>query len=144
GKFAEAASAYEKLSQTGTVSPALYFNMGNAFFKSGQLGRAVAAYRTAERMAPRDPDVRANLQFVRNQIQGPTSAITPAQRWLATLTINEWAVLATVALWSWLGLLVLIQFRPGLKQSLRTLLWLGGVATFVACSLLGAAWSNHA
>lgn len=143
GKFAEAAAAYEKIVQSGSVSPALYFNLGNAFFKSGQLGLAVAAYRAAEKVAPRDPEVRANLQFVRNRVQGPTLAPTPIQRWLGGLSVNEWATLAAVVLWVWLGLLVLIQFRPALKQALRTFLWLGGVATIVAGGLLGTAWSTH-
>src|SRR5437867_5676222 len=39
GKYAEAAAAFEKLLSTGQPSPALYFNLGNAFFKSGQIGR---------------------------------------------------------------------------------------------------------
>src|ERR1041385_7273277 len=41
--FTNAAAAYEKLIQSGQGSPALYFNLGNAWFKSGQLGRAIAA-----------------------------------------------------------------------------------------------------
>src|SRR5438094_10424308 len=36
GKFAEAAAAYEKLALSSQASPALYFNLGNACFKSGQ------------------------------------------------------------------------------------------------------------
>ena len=67
GKFAQAAAAYEQLIQSGRVSAPLYFNLGNAWFKSGQMGRAITAYRRAEQLAPRDPDVRANLQFARNQ-----------------------------------------------------------------------------
>ena len=86
GKFAEAVSAYEKLAQSGETSAALYFNLGNAFFKSGQIGRAVAAYRTAEQLTPRDPDVRANLQFARNQAQGPTLSPGRWQRWLGRLS----------------------------------------------------------
>src|SRR5258708_6882523 len=72
GKFADAAAGYEKLLQSGQVSEAIYFNWGNALFKSGQIGRAIAAYEQAERIAPRAPDVRANLQFARNQVPGPT------------------------------------------------------------------------
>ena len=44
GKYSEAATAYARLLQTGETSPALYFNLGNAFFKSGQIGRAIAAF----------------------------------------------------------------------------------------------------
>src|SRR5262245_21337339 len=62
GKFSDAAAAYEQLIQSGTVSSAIYFNLGNAYFKSGQLGHAIAAYRDAQLIAPQDPDVRANLE----------------------------------------------------------------------------------
>ena len=141
GKFSDAAAAYEQLIESGKVSSALYFNLGNAYFKSGQLGHAVAAYRDAEKLTPRDPEVRANLQFVRGQVQGPSLVATGAQHWLAALTINEWAIFAAVVLWLWLCLFILIQFRPGLARPLRTLLWLGGVATLALCGCLAAASS---
>lgn len=143
GKFSEAAVGYEKLVQSGTVSPALYFNLGNAFFKAGQLGHAVAAYRDAELIAPRNPEVRANLQFVRGQVQGPTLLPGEAERWLAALTLNEWATFAAVVFWLWLGLLVLIQFRPAWKQPLRGWLWCGGIATLALCGCLGMAYANN-
>src|SRR5204862_132447 len=70
GPFAEAAAAYEKIVAGGRVSSALYFNLGNALFKSGRIGRAIANYRLAEQLAPRDPDIRANLRFARNHVNG--------------------------------------------------------------------------
>lgn len=142
GKFAEAAAAYETLAQSGTASAALYYNLGNAFFKSGQLGKALAAYRNAQRIAPRDPELRANIQFVRGQVQAPTVLPSATERWLATLTVNEWTTLVAVVLWLWLGLLVVLQFRPAWKPSLRGWLWFGGVATVAICICLAAAWSN--
>jgi tetratricopeptide (TPR) repeat protein len=129
GKFAEAAVAYENLLRSGPVSPAIYFNLGNALFKDGQAGRALASYRKAEQLAPRDPDIRANLQFVRDQIQGPKLAPARWQRWLRTLTPNEWAALTSVSLWLCLISLATIQLRPTLKPTLRSVAWLGGVAT---------------
>jgi tetratricopeptide (TPR) repeat protein len=143
GKFAEAASSYQQMIQSGTVSPAIYFNLGNAFFKAGQLGRAIAAYRTAEKIAPRDPDVHANLQFVRGKVQSPTLSPSAWQRWVAALTINEWGVLAAAAFWIWLALLAVVQLRPGWKQSLRAFLWCGGCATLVLGGCAGAAWSEN-
>lgn len=142
GKFAEAGSAYEKMLQSGTVSSAIYFNLGNAFFKSGRLGRAIAAYRHAEELSPRDPDVLTNLEFVRGRVQNPTLSPSRWRQWLAALTLNEWAVLAAMALWLWLGLLALTQLRPTLKQPMRTLIWCGGIATAVLIACLGAAWSS--
>ena len=119
GKFAEAASAYEAQALSGQASAALYFNLGNAFFKSGQIGRAIAAYRQAEQITPRDPDLRANLQFARNQTPSPTLLPGRWQRWLGRLTLNEWTVLAAVVAWLWLLLLAVLRWRPALKPSLR-------------------------
>src|ERR1017187_2059370 len=67
GKYSDAANRYGIILQSGGVSPALLFNAGNAEFKSGHLGKAIAAYRRAELLAPRDSEIRANLGFVRNQ-----------------------------------------------------------------------------
>lgn len=119
GKFAEAAAAYEKLAQSGQTSAALCFNLGNARFKSGQIGRAIAAYRQAEQFTPRDPDLRANLQFARNQVQPPTLSPDRWQRWLGRLTLNEWTLLAAAVIWLWLLLLAILQWRPALRPALR-------------------------
>ena len=119
GKFAEAASAYASLLQSNQASAALYFNLGNAFFKSGQIGRAIAAYRYAGRVTPRDPDVRANLQFARNQRQGPTLSPNRWQRWLGRLTLNEWTLLAAVAVWLWLLLLTILRGGGVVREPLR-------------------------
>jgi tetratricopeptide (TPR) repeat protein len=143
GKYAEAAGKYEQLLRDHVVSPAVYFNLGNAFFKSDRIGRAIASYRLAGRLAPRDPDLRANLQFVRNQIQGPTLVPDRWQRWLGTLTLNEWTLLAVTTFWVWLLLLALIQLRPAWKPPLRTTARLSGIATAVLSLCLGAAWQTH-
>ena len=139
GKYADAAASYEKLLQGGQVSAALYFNLGNAAFKSSQIGRAIAAYRQAERIAPRDPDIRANLQFARNQVQGPTLPVGRWQRWLNRFTLNEWTVMTALALWLLFLLLALLQWRPTLKASLRrTVLAAAAVALLLAACLAAA------
>jgi tetratricopeptide (TPR) repeat protein len=138
GKFTDAASAYEKLARSGETSAALYFNLGNAFFKSGQIGRAVAAYRTAEQITPRDPDLRANLQFARNQAQGPTLSPGRWQRWLGRLTLNEWTLLAAVAVWLWLLLLAVRQWRPALKPALRTYVLSLAILAGLLCACVAA------
>lgn len=140
GKFLEAATAYEKLAQSGEVSPALHFNHGNALFKAGRLGAAIVAYREARALAPRDPDVRANLQFARNRAGGGSSAPPPfARRALTALTLDEWTRLAAAALWAWLGLLALGEWRPALKQTLGGWRLTAGLLTGVFALCLGAA-----
>jgi tetratricopeptide (TPR) repeat protein len=141
GKFAEAASAYQDLVHSGTVSPALYFNLGNAFFKSSQVGRAIAAYRQAERLTPRDPDVRANLQFARNQIQSPTLRASRWEGWLGTLNLNEWTGLSAIALWLTFGLLTVRELRPALARALRSWALLSGLSAACLLTSLALAWT---
>ncbi len=109
GKFSEAATAYENILHTGAQSPALLFNDANAEFKTGKLGKAIAAYRQAALLAPRDAEIRANLQFVRNQVQGSTIRESRWQGWLGALTLNEWTLLVSGAFWLTLLLLTAAQ-----------------------------------
>ncbi len=138
-QFTNAASAYEKMIQSGQHAPSLYFNLGNAWFKSGQIGRAIAAYRHAEQLTPRDPDVRANLQFARNQAQGPSFSTNRWQRGLSKLTLNEWTLLASGSIWVLFILLAALQWRPQWKHGFRSLLFTLAAASLVFCGCLAAA-----
>jgi hypothetical protein len=132
-KYSEAATTYGILEQSGQKSAALYFNWGNALFKSQQLGRAIAAYRQALELAPRDPDIRANLEFARKQRQGPSLSPNKSQQWLRRLTLNEWAVLTAAAIWIFFGALAFLQWRPALIRSLRGVLAVVGVGAMILC-----------
>ncbi len=66
--YAEAAAEYEHLLATGLESGPLYFNLGNAYFKAGDIGHAVLAYERARRLMPGDPDLQANLRFAREGV----------------------------------------------------------------------------
>jgi hypothetical protein len=137
GQYTNAAIAYDKLIEAGHGSTTLYFNLGNAWFKAGQPGRAIAAYRHAERLAPRDPNVRFNLQFTRKQVTGGESRSRPIwQRYLQALTLNEWTVLAVCGWWLWFGLLALGEWKSDLRRALRGYTaTAGGIAGVLVVSL---------
>jgi len=141
-KFTDAAAAYEKLTTAGTISPALYFNLGNAQFKAGQMGLAIAAYRRAETLAPRDPDLSANLRFARNQVQGPTIKSSAWQRWLGTMSVNEWTWLCVAGMWITFGLLIARQIKPSLAPALGNWTWLTTGSTAILCVCLALAFSQ--
>jgi tetratricopeptide (TPR) repeat protein len=146
GKFAEAAGTYKKILQSGAVSPALYFNYGNAEFKSGNLGRAIAAYRQAAQLTPRDAEVRANLDFARNQVQGPSLRESRWSRiagWLDVLTLNEWTILAVVTFWLMFVLLAVRQIRPSLRTALGGLTRVAVAVTILSCACLGVNAAIH-
>jgi tetratricopeptide (TPR) repeat protein len=119
GKFSAAAAGYEHVLETGGVSANLLFNYGNAEFKAGKLGGAIAAFRRAELLAPRDQEIRANLDYVRNQVQGATVRPPRWQEWLGQLNLNEWTILTAIAFWLALGLFTARQLRPALTPRLK-------------------------
>jgi len=142
GKFDEAAAGYRNILQTGEAAPTIYFNLGNALFKSGHLGEAMAAYRRAEKSAPRDPDIRANIQFTRNQVQGPTLRLAGWQSSLSHLTLNEWAVLFTLSFWLVFALLIIAQLKPNLRRTLQAPIIISAVVAAVLFVCTGIQHQN--
>lgn len=119
GKYSESAQKYQQLLQKRQASPALYYNLGNAWLKAGKLGLAIHAYGKAEALSPRDPDLVANLRFARTQVQGPTLAATRFEQWLGKLSLNEWTMLTCAGGWLFFAVLTLPYVRPNLRVSLR-------------------------
>ena len=143
GKFAEAANAYGQILTSGAASPNLLFNYGNAEFKAGNLGKAIAAFRRAELLAPRESEIRANLAFVRNQVQGATVRESFWQSWLGNLSLNEWTVFATIAFWLTFLLLAAKQIRPALAKKLKSVTWIVAALTIFSGTILGVQAVSH-
>src|SRR5438093_4187938 len=94
GEFTKAASAFEKI-EPKTAS--VYFNLGNAFFRQDKVGLALLNYERARRLAPRDPDILANLKFGEQRlgVDELSTPPTPYRRFLrsavASRTPEEWS-----------------------------------------------------
>lgn len=130
GKYTEAASIYESILKSGRRSASIYFNLGNAYFKDGQLGRALFQYRMAESLAPRDADIQANLRFARERVPDTISIESPSlERVIRYFTINELAAAAAVLFWIWAVIFCLSCLRPKTAQRLR------GIGLFVGTAL---------
>lgn len=120
GRFAEAAALYEQGIAQGYDGPDVLYNLGNAYARQHQLGKALAAYEAARRLAPRDPDIRYNL----TQTAAMRVNVVPEipGSWLASVitgglgrfTLNELtaATLALLVVCCTLGVLVLLRLGP--------------------------------
>lgn len=65
GDFNSAIQSYQQLLDKGIKEAAVYYNLGNAYFKAKKLGKAILYYRKALKSAPRDKDIETNLNFSR-------------------------------------------------------------------------------
>ena len=101
-EFSMAINYYKQAIATEGVSAELYYNLGNAYYRSGELGNSIVCYERALRLSPNDEDIRANLEFVNSRIKDKSAS---DQTFLAkTLDViitmfhaNTWAIIAIVA-----------------------------------------------
>ncbi len=139
GRYADAAVAYEQAGAGGAGSAPLWFNLGNAWLKAGDVGRAIAAYERARRLAPRDPDVAANLGFAREEAEITVAPPPLAARLLVPLafraTSDELLLLASVAWWLLFLLLAAGLLWPRAQRGLVR----GAVAAGVLLAVAGSA-----
>lgn len=63
GQFEQAVQTYQKIISQGFESGAVYYNLGNAYFKSGKLGSAIFCYEKGLKLEPNDEDLSYNLRI---------------------------------------------------------------------------------
>lgn len=64
--FREARDKFQSVVDAGIENGGLYYNLGNTHARLGEIGRAIADYRRAQRLIPGDEQLRANLRFARS------------------------------------------------------------------------------
>ncbi len=68
-RFLEAAQSFEQVAKTPIRNPYLYFNIGNAYLKANDVGRAILWYERSKMLAPNDPDLLFNLNHAHTLVQ---------------------------------------------------------------------------
>lgn len=103
GEYQKAIDSYEALLKKG-VSAELYYNLGNAYYRSENITRAVLNYERALLLSPSDPDIRFNLQMARSKT---IDKIVPEQEmffvtWYRSMvnmaSVDGWAMIALICL----------------------------------------------
>lgn len=110
GRFDEAADGYRRLVAGGVDDANAWYNLGNAYFRQDDLGRARACYERALRRSPRDADVRVNLATLRRKMADPEPDPSPPAALVRLFTMDQWLE-ATSILWFCTGLLVASWIR---------------------------------
>ena len=98
GDMAAAAAGYAALAER-FADPRLEANLGAALWRQGRRGEALARYRQALALAPRDPAIRADERRLWNELGRPPGLGAPA-RALAAVRLDEILVALLVASWA--------------------------------------------
>lgn len=117
GNYQQAIKDYQELLKTG-VSPEIYYNLGNAYFRTDNITQALLAYERALRLSPGDDDIRYNLQYARSKT---IDKITPQTEmffvtWYNSLvnftSVDGWAKTAVFCMIMALLLTLVFLFAP--------------------------------
>jgi tetratricopeptide (TPR) repeat protein len=97
--YKEAIASYEQLIGEGYVSWQLYFNLGNAYYRNNELGRAIYYYELARKIEPADEDVRVNLAIAAGKT---TDKIDAKENFFISAVKTNLLSYFSTRTWAWL------------------------------------------
>jgi tetratricopeptide (TPR) repeat protein len=135
GRFQEAADGYQDLIDSGRSHANLFYNLGNAWFRSGDFGKAILNYERALALDPHHPEASANLRLARDEARALELRKDRFDKYAAMATPTQYAVAAAIAFWFVLFGLARLFFSP--RRS-------AGRMAMIACAFAVFALSAYA
>ena len=99
GHFKQAISGYEALVSAGQWSANLFYDLGNAYFRTGEFGRAILNYERALALERHHPEAMANLQIARDEAHALELQQSWPERYLQFGSVNQYCIAAAIAFW---------------------------------------------
>ena len=130
GDYTQAAAVYSSILKSGKESSALYYNLGNTYYKLNNVPESIYYYEKALQLDPENTDAKNNLIFA-NQMK--IDAITPLPKtWVRQLSdgivglfsAHTWAVLSIIGVFAFVLSFLLYYFveRTALKRTFFSLM----------------------
>lgn len=150
GNYTEALGIYERVINEGYTSADLYYNLGNTYYRTGQLGLAILNYERALRLQPSMDDARENLELANSHT---IDRITPLPKiflvaWYDALLIHispsAWRLI-TLLLFAFVcaaSVVIVLARNIGWRKGAFAVLVAGGVLCILSLLLLFASTSR--
>jgi len=127
GYFKAAITDYGAVVQSGEWSANLFYDLGNAYFRDSDFGRAILNYERALQLDRNHPEADANLRIARDQTHALELAPAPLEKYLNFAGANSFAILAAILFW---GTIILLILRR------RKVVWMTvGLLLIASCGL---------
>jgi tetratricopeptide (TPR) repeat protein len=127
GRFQDAVDGYQGLIDSGRWHANLCYNLGNAWFRLGDFGKAILNYERALALDPHHPEASANLRLARDEARALELRKDRVEKYAAMATPTQYAVAAAIAFWFVLFGLTRLYFSP--RRS-------GSRMALIACALV--------
>ncbi|HLG93441.1 MAG TPA: tetratricopeptide repeat protein [candidate division Zixibacteria bacterium] len=136
---------YEQLAEKGLRTPALYYNLASAHFKTKAIGKSVLYLLRAEKLSPWDNDIEGNLRFVSQfTIDKGTLSSPPLAFFTELFPLGTWALWATIFYFLLVGLIAIRIWFKSRAVPLRIGTWVTGIllTLFAVGFYLSWSWSK--
>lgn len=146
GQFEEAIENYNMILNENYESAELYYNLGNSYFRTGNLGKAVLYYEKGLKLSPNDEDLIHNLQFVNSKIVDkiePLPVLFVFEWWgsfVKFFSYNTWIILTLIIFL--LLLSTILFFLYGSNLAIQKISFAGGV--FLIILLITFSFATYA
>ncbi len=146
GDYNGALMVYDSIGNAGWASAKLFYNMGNAYFKSGKIGEAILYYNKAQKLAPADGDVAYNLAYANSFVKDKIDVVPEffLKEWLSKvsnlMSSDAWAIFSLVALALTLtfGLIYLLGAKRKVRKAGFVVALVGAVVMLTTASFAAA------
>jgi tetratricopeptide (TPR) repeat protein len=128
--FKEAISGYETLVHAGQWSATLFYDLGNAYFRTGDFGHAILNYERALALDRHHPEATANLQIARDEARALELQQSLPERYLQFASVNQYSIAAAIAFWVAMFAIVMLLFARRRSATL--------IAALIFCLLITA------
>ncbi len=130
GYFKAAITDYDAVVRSGEWSANLFYDLGNAYFRDSDFGRAILNYERALQLDRNHPEADANLRIARDQTHALELVPAPWEKYLNLASAKSFTILAAILFW---GTIIFLIFRRRkvLSMTVGLLLTAGcGLATY--------------
>lgn len=115
-EYEKAIEEYHKIIDEGLESGPLYYNLGNAYFKTGKTGYAILYYKKALRLMPADSDLKSNLSYAQSLTED--SSLQPQAvnkfAWLVKIPFKEFTLNGVARILVILYIIIIGLFMGGI------------------------------
>lgn len=136
GNYEEAINKWEELTESGYEAAPVYYNLGNAYFKSNKIAPAILNFERAKLLAPHDKDINYNLELARTYVVDKIDELPEVfyliwyKNIVQLFSSNTWAILALIALVVFLVLFSIYLYAKGYSVK-KTMFWLSALFLFI-------------
>lgn len=137
GEYRQAIQLYQQVLNKGIEAPGIYYNLGNAYYKTHQLAPAILNYERALLRNPSNEDIQYNLKLARSQIPDKIEKIPEffINQWVKnlidTFSSDTWAVISMIAFALFLVLFSLYLYSQRIQVK-KSSFWISMLAVAIA------------